>query len=344
MKKHAIRWFRLSACVLAGMSVLALSGCGAASLPAKSAEPIQRTEFLMNTFVDIKIYDSNDTTILDDAMAICKDLESRFSRTIEGSEIYNLNHRSADEQVFEISEETAELMRLALDYCEHSDGAFDITIEPVSSLWDFTSGKAALPDSTLISESISKIGYENLILEDRTLTFLSPDTTIDLGAIAKGYIADQIKEYLRSRGVESSIINIGGNVLCVGSKPDGTPFKIGLKKPFAENSETFAIADITDMSVVTSGVYERHFELNGTNYHHILDPKTGYPYDNGLISVTILSESSAEGDGLSTTCFSLGLEAGMELVNSLDGVYGCFIDEDYNIYYSDGMEAFLVEE
>ncbi|MBE5971115.1 MAG: FAD:protein FMN transferase [Lachnoclostridium sp.] len=343
MNKHALHWIRLSACAFIGSAVLSLSGCGNSFLSPKSQTPIQRTDFLLNTFVDIKIYDTTDTTILDDVMALCKDLEAQFSRTIEGSEIYRLNHRRKDEQVFELSERAAELLSLSFEYCELSGGAFDITIEPVSSLWDFTSGEAVLPEADLIKEAVSKVGFENLLLENQTLTIQSPNTTIDLGAIAKGYIADEMKEYLIEQGVKSAVINLGGNVLCIGSKPDGEPFKIGLKKPFAQESETFAIADITDMSVVTSGVYERYFELDGKHYHHILNPQTGYPYENDLLSVTILSDSSADGDGLSTTCFSLGLEKGMELVNSLDGVYGCFIDEDYNIYYSEGMEAFLNE-
>ncbi|MBR5267732.1 MAG: FAD:protein FMN transferase [Lachnospiraceae bacterium] len=325
-----------------GSAVLNLSGCGTV-LPSSSQEPIQRTDFLLNTFVDIKLYDTTDITILDDAMALCKDLESRFSRTLEDSEIYHLNHRAPDKQTVELSEQTAELLSLALNYCERSDGAFDITIEPASSLWDFTSGNKVLPDPVQLEDAVSKIGYESLLVEDQTLTFLTPDTTLDLGAIAKGYIADEIKELLVDRGVKSAIINLGGNVLCIGSKPNGDPFKIGLKKPFASESETFAIANIADMSVVTSGVYERYFELDGNHYHHILNPATGYPYENDLLSVTILSGSSADGDGLSTTCFSLGLEAGMELINSLDGIYGCFIDEDYNIYYSEGMEDFLNE-
>ncbi len=323
--------------------MLGISGCGNQMLSTRSQEPIQRTEFLLNTFVDIKIYDSNDTTILDDAMALCKDLETRFSRTMENSEVYRLNHRSENELSFELSEQTAELLSLSLNYCEQSGGAFDITIEPATSLWDFTSGEAVLPDPNLIEDAVAMIGYENLVLENQTLTFLSPETTLDLGAIAKGYIADEIKEHLIKRGVKSAVINLGGNVLCIGSKPNGEPFKIGLKKPFAEESETFAIANITDMSVVTSGVYERYFELDGKHYHHILNPETGYPYENNLLSVTILSKSSADGDGLSTTCFSLGLKEGMELINSLDGIYGCFIDKDYIIYYSEGMEDFLNE-
>lgn len=344
MNKKQFCALRIAACLLAGTAVVGLSGCGNVPSKKSSGQPVERTDFLLNTFVNIKIYDSvDDDAVLDDAMAICRDYESRFSRTIETSEIYRMNHRSPDRQTFELSAETAGLLKTALHYCRVSDGAFDITVEPVSSLWDFTSGTSVIPDETAIETAVQKVGYENLLLEGNTLTFLSPDTSIDPGAIAKGYIADRIKDYLTESGVSSAVINLGGNVLCVGAKPDGSPFQIGLQKPFAEKSETFAIAAVKDMSVVTSGVYERHFEAGGRNYHHILNPKTGYPYDNGLISVTILSESSTDGDGLSTTCFSLGLEKGLDLVNSLDGVYGCFIDENHHVYYSEGMEDFITE-
>ena len=343
MNKHAYKRLPIAAGIFIGAVSLSLCGCGKTVLPTSSSAPIQRTEFLLNTFVDIKIYDSNDTSILDDAIAICKDYESRFSRTIVSSEIYQLNHRSETDPVIVLSDDTADLLKTALHYCEISDGAFDITIEPVSSLWDFTSGEAVLPDPNQIDSAVSKVGYSNLSLDGTSLTFLSPDTSIDLGAIAKGFIADRIRDHLIESGVNSAIINLGGNVLCVGSKPDDSPFKIGLQKPFAEHSETFATVSADNMSVVTSGVYERHFEIGGTNYHHIINPKTGYPYDNGLISVTILSKNSVDGDGLSTTCFSLGLDAGMNLINSLDDVYACFIDEDYQVYYSEGMKDFIIE-
>lgn len=322
--------------MLAGMSVL-----GTSRIKENSTEPIHKSSFLLNTFVDVTLYDTDDTAILDHALEICKDYEARFSRTMETSEIYKLNHRGPDETTFILSEETADLLSEALRYCELSDGAFDITIEPLSSLWDFSGGKNEIPRPEAIAQAVQKVGYENLRLEGNTLTFLSPDTTLDLGSIAKGYIADRIKDYLVEAGIKSAIINLGGNVLCVGGRPDGSPFQIGLQKPFAERQETAQILAVTDLSVVTSGVYERHFIIDGKNYHHLLNPETGYPYENGLISVTILSSSSSQGDGLSTACFSLGLEQGMELINSMDGVYACFIDEDYNFYYSDGMEDFI---
>ena len=186
--------------------------------------------------------------------------------------------------------------------------------------------------------------YRNLSLSGNTLTFLSPDTSIDLGAIAKGYIADRMKEQLLEAGAKSAIINLGGNVLCVGSLPDGAPFRIGLQMPFADYEETFETLGISDLSVVTSGVYERSFTVDGTLYHHILNPKTGYPYDNGLIAVTILSGESVDGDGLSTTCFSLGLEEGLKLAESLEGVEACFIDSDYRVHYTSGMKSYLLSQ
>ena len=161
--------------------------------------------------------------------------------------------------------------------------------------------------------------------------------------MAKGYIADKMKDYLLEQGVESAIINLGGNVLCVGGYGE-EPFRIGIQRPYADRSETVGVLEIRDLSAVSSGVYERHFEKDGVNYHHILDPKTGYPYENGLTAVTIVSEKSVDGDGLSTTCFSLGLERGMELVNSLEHVWAMFITDDGELHYSDGMEQWLARQ
>lgn len=311
------------------------------SFRPKNREPISRSDFLLNTFVTVTLYDSDDAEILEQCMTLIREYEGRLSKTIKTSEIYKMNHRRPDESSFTLSRHMADLIGEGLHYGSLSDGAFDITVEPLSSLWDFTSSKAVLPPAEAIDAAVAKTDWQKLRLEGNTLTFLSPDTTIDLGAVAKGFIADRVKEYLKSQGVKSAIINLGGNVLCIGEKPDNTPFRIGLQKPFATHSETIADLKISDMSVVSSGVYERHFEMDGRNYHHILDPKTGYPYDNGLIAVTIVSSRSVDGDALSTTCFSLGLEKGIELLNSMDGVYGYFITEDYEIHYTDGAEELL---
>lgn len=305
-----------------------------------SNEPISKTDFKLNTVVTVTLYDSTDESILDEALAICDKYENIFSRTLETSEIYKLNHSilPLEDTSYTVSDETAELISKGLEYGKLSDGAFDIAIEPVSSLWDFTSTEKIIPANEKLEEALPLVNYKDVVLDGNKLQFKHPGMGLDLGAIAKGYIADQMKEFLLSKGVNSAIINLGGNILCVGEKPDGTPFSVGIQKPFADRSETITAIDIKDKSVVSSGIYERFFEKDDVLYHHILNPKTGYPYDNDLISVTIISDKSVDGDGLSTSCFALGLEKGMELVNSLPDVEAVFITSDYELHYSDNFQ------
>ena len=240
------------------------------------------------------------------------------------------------ENTYQVSDDLAELVSEGLDYSELSKEAFDIAIEPLTSLWDFTAKDPQVPEDSLIQAALPKCDYHNISVDKdkNEITLKTDDTAIELGAIAKGYIADRLKDYLVSQNVKSAIINLGGNVLCIGEKPDNSAFKIGIQKPFADRSETIAVMDIKDKSVVSSGIYERCFEQNGTLYHHLLNPETGYPYDNGLIAVTIISDKSVDGDALSTTCFALGLEDGMKLAESLDDVQAFFVTSDYEIHYT----------
>lgn len=320
---------------IAVMAALVLSGCN------RKVEPISKSGFLLNTYVTVTIYDKDDPKILEGCLELCRSYENMLSKTLEGSEVYKLNHRPSNQQTMTVSDDLKNLITKSEYLSKLSNGGFDITIEPLSSLWNFTTQNPVIPSEEEINKDIKKVDYKNLKLEENRLTFLSPDTTLDFGAIAKGYIADRLKDYLLEQGVKSAIINLGGNVLCVGEKPDGTPFKVGLQKPFADRNETIETLNIKDMSVVSSGVYERHFIKDGVNYHHLLDPKTGYPFHNGLVSVTIISKISGDADGLTTACFSQGLEGGLKLVNSLDGIYGIFITDDYEVYYSDGAKEFL---
>lgn len=310
-------------------------------------EPISKTDYMLNTVVSVTIYDSQDESLLDGALDICQKYENLVSPTLKTSEIYRLNHGELPQQdgYYQLSPETADLIAKGLEYCRLSNGAFDIAIEPVSSLWDFTSGEDIVPSQEEIQAALPLVDYQDVVLDGNRIHFNKEGMGINLGAIAKGYIADKIKEYLLDQGVESAIIDLGGNVLCVGQKTDGAPFRVGIRKPFADRSETAAVMEISDKSVVSSGIYERFFEKDGILYHHILNPKTGYPYDNNLISVTIISDESTDGDGLSTTCFALGLEKGMELIDSLPDVQAVFITDDYQLHYSDHFqdEITLVE-
>ena len=295
----------------------------------QNSEPISGTEFALDTFVSITIYDSKDEKILGSALELCNYYEDIFSAHKESSELYKLNHRTSDSM--EISADLTALIEKGLYYSKLSNGSFDISIEPVKELWDFKSPTPALPDKSTLEEAVEKVDYTAISLSKNTITFSNPYTRIDLGAIAKGYIADKIKDYLISKGVKSAIINLGGNVLCVGKKPDKEDFNVGLQMPFAKREETIGIVSGSDISVVTSGVYERFIEVDGKEYHHILNPKTGYPYENGLLGVSIVSKYSVDGDALSTSCFALGLDKGIELLDSIEGVYGYFILDDLSV-------------
>ena len=328
------------------LCTILLSGCKSTENTENSqtaSQPLQETALKLNTVVTITIYDSQDQALLDQAMAICDKYEKIFSRTLETSELYQLNHKQLDpiegtDNSYQISKPLADLISTGLYYSQTTNGAFDIAIAPLTSLWNFTDEDPVPPSDNDIHSALSACGYQHVDLQDQIITFDSSDVQIDLGAVAKGYIADRIKEYLVSKGIKSGIINLGGNVLCIGSKPNGTPFKIGIQKPFADRNETEAVMDITNKSVVSSGIYERYFRYEGNFYHHILNPQTGYPYQNDLISVTIICDQSVMGDALSTSCFALGLEKGLAYADSLENVQAVFITSDYQMYYTKNFQ------
>lgn len=352
------RFFYLILCTVLVCPMLLFTGCGNitdADTSTTGNQPISISSIKLNTAVQITIYDSQDKALLDDCLALCDKYELIFSRTNEKSELYKLNHRkdvsdgdfSTDGQTtpypvsgtadtWHISEDLAALLSEGLDITRESDGAFDIAIAPLTSLWDFTAEDPRVPDDAAIQKALPLCSSDGVTIDGQDITLPSDDIQFDVGAIAKGYIADRLKDFLMKKGVKSAIINLGGNVLCIGSKPDGTPFKIGIQKPFADRNETEAVMDITGKSVVSSGIYERCFKQDGKLYHHILNPQTGYPYDNGLISVTIISDQSVDGDALSTTCFALGLEDGLKFAEK-KGVQAVFITEDYELHYTDGF-------
>ena len=360
-KKHRFqrRFFYLILCTALVCPMLLFTGCqnAADTDTAAGKEPISISSIKLNTAVQITIYDSQDKSLLDDCLALCYKYELIFSRTDEESELYKLNHRISDSAVsnqttetqptpyqingttntWHISEDLAALLSEGLSITKESDGAFDIAIAPLTSLWDFTAEDPKVPDDADIQNALPLCSSDGVTINGQDIILPSDDIQFDVGAIAKGYIADRLKDFLVKKGVNSAIINLGGNVLCIGSKPDGTPFKVGIQKPFADRNETEAVMDITGKSVVSSGIYERCFKQNGKLYHHILNPKTGYPYDNGLISVTIISDQSVDGDALSTTCFALGLDEGLKFAEK-KGVQAVFITEDYELHYTDGFQ------
>lgn len=313
--------------ILLFLAMLSVCGCG-----TFQTKPLSYTGTALDTVISIQIYDSSDEKLLKHCEEICKEYEAKLSRTIETSEISAIN--SASGAPVEVSDETIKVIQKGIYYGDLSSGAFDITIGTVSELWDFKSENPSPPSDTAIAEALNHVNYKNISISNNTVRIMDPSAKLDLGAIAKGYIADRIKEYLEDNGVEHALINLGGNVLAIGSKADGSAFNIGIQMPFDTDGEPITSVKIADQSIVTSGNYQRYFEYKDTLYHHILDPATGKPCNNGLNSVTIITDSSLTADALSTTCFVLGPEKGMKLVNQLDNVDAVFIDSENNVTYS----------
>lgn len=321
---------RLTALLTAAL--LLLSGCS--GLPRKQEQIY--TDTLFDTVIRIEIYDSAGDEVLKGCEEICKKYDSMFSNKIEDSEISRIN--SAGGAPVEVSSETVTLIKKAVYYSDLSNGAFDITIAPVSNLWDFHSDEPVLPAAETVAEAASHVDYKNILIKDNTVQLLDPYAAIDVGAIAKGYIADRLKDYLKDHGIRHALINLGGNVLVMGTKLDGSDYNIGIQKPFDRTGEPVTSVRLSDKSVVTSGTYQRYFESEGKIYHHILDPHTGYPCENTLQSVTIITNSSLTADALSTTCFLLGYDKGLRLVNQLDNVDAVFITNDDEIHYSKNFQ------
>ena len=315
----------LSAAVLS--AVILLSGCAA-------PQPISKTGVCLNTSCTVTLFDTEDEALLDGAFARIEHYENLFSKTVEGSDISRINQ--AEGAPVAVDPETAELLRAAISYSELTGGKFDVTIGRVSSLWDFTSESPVPPSKEEVAEALATVGSQNLSVEGNTVT-VPAGTQLDLGGIAKGYIADRVADYLRENGVERAIINLGGNVLTIGGKSDSQPWKVGIQQPFASHSSIIGSVSVSDWSVVTSGIYERCFTYEGAFYHHILDPQTGYPVANGLQAVTILSESSATADALSTASFLLGADEAKALIESLPDTEAIFITLDGSVETTSGI-------
>ena len=316
--------------LISSLTAILFGGCGT----PLGTESLKMTGIYFDTVIQIEAWGAG-RDVLDHCEEICTFYEELLSPSIGTSEVSEINR--AQGAPVTVSEETADLLRKGIRYGELSGGKFDITIASASDLWDFKDNTdGTLPDSEALEEAVSHIDYRCVEIDGNTVTLTDPEAKIDLGGIAKGYIADRLKEYLQEEGVEHATINLGGNIVALGGRYDGTDFRIGIQKPFADDGTLLAAVSVSDQSVVSSGNYERYFNKDGVVFHHILDPDTGYPIQNDLDQVTVISDHSVDGDALSTTCYALGLEKGMEFIQSMEGVEAVFITKDGELHLSAG--------
>lgn len=285
---------------------------------------------LFSTVVSVTLYDCTDKELLKNCFSLLAEYETIFSRTLPGSELYTINHNTSGSA--DLSDELAEVLSLGLSYREISKEHFDLTIAPLSDLWAFGSESAKVPEPAEIQTCLSSVNGANVLLNESHL-ICPAGTQFDLGAIAKGWLADRTAAYLKDHGIESALIYLGGNTLALGEKPDGNAYRIGIAMPFSSPELAGVLTAIKNKSVVTSGIYERFFIEDGTLYHHILDAATGYPVQNDLLSVTIVCENSALADLLSTVCFLLGTDDGLKLIEDISAqteVYALFLSGSYD--------------
>lgn len=300
-----------------------------------------KSDFYLDTVVSIQIYnpDEKSESTIDKAFTRIGQLENILSVHVKDSDLYKIKENAGIAPV-KVSDETFYLFKKSLEYSELSKGVFDITTGPLVALWAIDPPTGHIPTGEELKETMPLTDYTKVVLDEDSKTIMLKDKNMfaNLGAIAKGYIADEVKKVLLDNKVEHGIINLGGNVLLVNNKPSGQDFKVGVQDPFSNRGYYLGFVNAKDVSIVSSGDYERYFEVDGKRYHHILSPFTGFPAENEVSQVTIISKYSVDGDALSTTAFLLGLEDAMDLIESIEGTEAIFITKDKKIVMTSGIK------
>ncbi|MDA3941401.1 MAG: FAD:protein FMN transferase [Spirochaetia bacterium] len=304
-----------------------------------SIKPYSETGFALGTVCSITLYEKNTNFSFEEAFEIIQNIENKMSPVIKNSQLDQINSNAGVNPV-RVSEDTYFVIEEGIKYANLADSKFDITIGPLVNLWGIGTENQNVPDAKRIESVLPLIGsqYISLNKNDKTVFLQNKNMSIDLGGIAKGYAADILKDFLLEKGFTKGIINLGGNVLTFGEKNNKIPWKIGIQNPVDSRGQYIGTIEISESSVVTSGIYERFFEKDNKRYHHILDPDSGYPVENELLSITIVAHTGIIADAYSTVAFSAGLVKGMDLLESTEKLEGIFITKDKKIFISSGLK------
>lgn len=279
----------------------------------------------MGTVIHLTVYGGTQED-LDGAAQLIGRIESDFSTVIEGSLVYRLNAAAGSGSWTALTPQEEKVLTEALLWAKWTDGAFDPALGPVVQLWGIGTDRPRVPSEKELSAAVGLSGWRRLQMEPGKARLSRVGEALELGGIVKGYAADELRRFFEEKGISGGVIDLGGNVLTFGKKPDGSAWRIGVQDPGLGRGKPLGVLTLNrNVSVVTSGVYERFFTENGVTYHHIFDPATGYPVATDLSSVTVLSDRSIDGDALSTALFVLGQERAMKLVESLPGVDALFV-------------------
>lgn len=320
--------------VLCAFGLTACLAQGAEGMRYGQEDAAEKEFFAMDTYMTFTAYGEGAEEALDQAREEIRGLESAWSVTDEESEIWQVNHSEGNPVT--LSEDTAAVVQFALDMAAKTDGALEPTIYPVLSAWGFTTDENRIPDDDEIKGLLENVGYEKVELNGNEIR-LPQGMELDLGAVGKGYAGDLTAALLEEDGITSALLDIGGNIQAIGSRPDGSDWRLGIRSPFGEGM--LGALSVSDCAVVTSGNYERYFVgEDGKEYGHIIDPETGYPVDNGLASVTIIADEGKMGDALSTSMFVKGLNGAADYWREHQDFEMIIVTEDGQVYLTEGVE------
>ena len=326
----------VSLSLLCIMLIIAQTGCG-----QKEKKEISDSGFYLDTQCTITVYSEDEEKgkeIVADAFELCKNYEDKMSKTIKGSDVYKVNN--AGGKAVSVSDETKEVIEMGIEMCEASDGKFDITVGRLTDLWDFKSDDPEVPSENDLEQAVSTVGSEKIKIRGNDVVIEGGKAKIDLGGIAKGYISGKVADFIEEQGVENAVINFGGNVVTIGKKTDGSDWNVGIQDPNAEGQQILGATKAADQAVITSGIYERKFKAGGKTYHHIIDPKTGYPVENDVEGVTLKCPRDKAGqcDAMSTICLLMGSEEGMKFIESNKEFEALFYCKDGSVKKTEGMD------
>ena len=343
MKTLNILWGSLFLFVI----FLPLSSCrNSASSP--------KSEFVLGTICTVNLFEQGKPAFYSQVFGRFRELEDIFSANREGTDLDTINQYAGIEPV-KVRPELIEVLEIAMEFAGKSGGFFDPSVGPLVKLWGIGSDNPRIPEEEELKKALNLIDYRNIEIDktEGTVFLKQEKMSLDLGAIAKGYAADEISKILGKEGIKRAIIDLGGNVLALGQRKTSKIFgknkddeenfwRIGIQDPLETRGAYIGIVKVKNKSVVTSGIYERFFEEGGKRYHHILSTESGFPVENGLVSVTIITEKSIIADALSTAVFALGWEKGCDLLASVEGAEGIFVFEDKTVRLTPGINDYFM--
>ncbi|MGL5755198.1 MAG: FAD:protein FMN transferase [Paraclostridium sp.] len=310
---------------------------------SKKVNTYSKTMYYLGTVNEVTLYTKFDEKKAEEILSKCeemvKDIDNKMNPSTLSSDIYKINE-NAGKSFTKVSKDTFDVIKTSIHFSHVSGGNFDVSIGSLVQLWNIGNEKAKVPTQSEINEVLPTINYKNIVLDDKNTSIMlkHKGTKLDLGGIGKGYAADKVVSYLKEQKIEGAIVNLGGNIYTLGTKDGKNKFNIGIQDPTKPRGNSIGSLSTTNNSVVTSGIYERYIEKDGKIYHHILSPKTGYPVENELSSVTIISDNSMNCDALSTTTFSLGTKEGLKLIESMPNTEAIFITKNKEIYLTPGLK------